>query len=383
MKSKMPPEAYIDEDWFVRENKLLFQNVWQFIAPFSLLSKPNAFVRRRICGIDIVVQNCDGKLIAYENVCLHRLSPIQNEDQGVRPMICPYHGWSYDENGGVKVIPFEGECYRFSSDERSSLKLKTFHLYRFGSLIFINLSNDPIAFNEQFDSEATNDLMRASEHFDSEILVTKFELKCNWKLVYENLRDALHPRFVHSSTIYRHVKFKAEIDEEAAFEAKQYASQEKVSHRDFLARLRTFSGGGKNEPMPHLPHYQWHQYVERYGKDDWYLNWLMFPNLHIASGSAGYSFIIEHHIPISASKTDLWVYYVTAKKRRKYPTSAAVLLAHIKGAEVVLKEDIEIMEKVQLAIVPLSSKAIVGDFEHQNLAIEKWYLDLMEGRNAL
>lgn len=379
----MPPEAYTDESWFSREQNLLFRNIWQFIAPFSLLSKPNAFVRRKISGVDIVIQNCAGKLIAYENVCLHRLSPIQNQDQGVRPMICPYHGWSYDEDGYVKVIPFESECYRFSAEERSSLKLNSFHLHRFGSLIFINLAANPIAFDEQFDENAISDLREASELFDSEILVTKFDLNCNWKLVYENLRDALHPRFVHSSTIYRHVKFKAEIDEVAAAEAKRYVSKKNVSRDEFMARLRTFSGGGKNEPIPNLPHYQWHQYVERYGRDDWYLNWLMFPNLHIASGSAGYSFIIEHHIPISAGKTEMWVYYVTGKKKRKYPTSSAVLLAHIQGAEVVLREDFDIMEKVQSAITNSNPRPWTGDFEFQNMAIEKWYLSLMDGNHEL
>ncbi|MBS7805549.1 Rieske 2Fe-2S domain-containing protein [Rhizobiales bacterium TNE-4] len=382
MKSLMPPEAYIDESWFLREQKLLFGNIWQFIAPYSLLSKTNAFVRRRVSGIDIIVQNASGQIIAYENVCRHRLSPIQNEDQGVRAMVCPYHGWSYDENGFAKVIPFENECYRFSAEERMSLKLNTFHIYRFGSLIFINLSDNPINFYDQFDSNGVRELKDASDLFDSEILVTKFRLKCNWKLIYENLRDPLHPRFVHSSTIYRHVKFKAEVDETAAAEAKLFDASKSHSRDDFLADLRSFSGGGKNEPMPDLPSYQWHQYVERYGQDDWYLNWLMFPNLHIASGSAGYSFIIEHHIPISAAQTEMWVYYVTGKKKRKYPTSAAVLLAHIKGAETVLREDFDIMEKVQSAITANSPPQMTGDYEYQNMLIEKWYLSLMEGRHG-
>jgi hypothetical protein len=135
--------------------------------------------------------------------------------------------------------------------------------------------------------------------------------------------------------------------------------------------------------MPNLPHYQWHEYVQRYGVDDWYLNWLLYPNLHIASGSAGYSFIIEHHIPVSAGETDLWVYYVTGRKKRGYPTSSAVLLAHLEGAEKVLSEDIEIMEKVQLSLGPDTPTAKTGDFEHANMGIEKWYLDVLENRHAL
>ena len=134
--------------------------------------------------------------------------------------------------------------------------------------------------------------------------------------------------------------------------------------------------------MVKMPRYQWHDYVQRYGNDDWYLNWLMYPNLHIASGSAGYSFIIEHHVPVSARRTDLWVYYVTGRKKRKYPTSAAVLMAHLRGAEKVLAEDIAIMEKVQQNLSPDRS-ITTGAFEYSNSAIERWYLDTMEGHHAI
>ena len=135
--------------------------------------------------------------------------------------------------------------------------------------------------------------------------------------------------------------------------------------------------------MPNLKYYKWHDYVERYGSDDWYLNWLMYPNLHIASGSAGYSFIIEHHEPVSATETRCWIYYVTGRKKRKYPTSAAVLIAHLIGAERVLSEDFEIMERVQSALHSGAPKAVLGHFEAENMAIEKWYLDVMEQRHAV
>jgi hypothetical protein len=105
----------------------------------------------------------------------------------------------------------------------------------------------------------------------------------------------------------------------------------------------------------------------------------MYPNLHVASGSAGYSFIVEHHVPVSAQQTDLWVYYVTGLKKRKYPTSAAVLLAHLEGAEKVLREDISIMEKVQDNLNCNSPRATTGDFEHANMAIEKWFVDTLNG----
>jgi len=375
----MPPEAYTSQDWFQEEQERIFKTLWQFATPKMLLSKNNAFVRRRIAGLDIVVQNMNGVIRAFENVCLHRLSPIQNEDQGIRVLACPYHGWRYGKDGEVLHIPMHDECYRFPSQERSSFKLKQFHIYELGQLVFINLSEIPIEFDEQFDKSATKSLKDASDIFDNEVLVTCFKGRFNWKLAYENLRDSLHPRFIHATSIYKTVKFEATINEQELGNIKLYlksGSDNKTTHYKWL---RSFSGGGLNEPIENLSRYDWHSYVQRYGVDDWYLNWLMYPNLHIASGSAGHSFIIEHHIPTSAETTDLWVYYVTGKKKRKYLTSPAVLFAHLEGARKVLAEDISILEKVQGQIKKGSPLQNNGDFEMSNLAIEKWYLEQMAG----
>ncbi len=383
MKARLLPEAYISEDWFKKEQRLLFRPLWQFVAPKMLLSKNNAFVRRNVAGIDIVIQNFNGEIRAIENICLHRQSPLQTEPHGIRPLVCGYHGWKYDSDGKVSNIPFQESSYRLTDCERHSLKARTFSIHCFGNLIFVNVSEKHLAFEEQFSLSELESLQQASELFDDEVLFTTFHTKMNWKLVYENLRDALHPRFLHANTVYKQVKFQERIDQNDFNHAKEYINAESVSRDEHFSTLRSFSGGGLNEPMPNMPSYAWHQFVERYGNDNWYLNWLIYPNLHIASGSGGYSFIIEHHQPISASRTDLMVYYVTGKKKRHYSTSAAVLLAHIEGAEKVLSEDIDMMEQIQLALHADSPSAFLGDFEYTNQKIERWYLDVMEGKHEI
>jgi len=382
MKSLLPSEAYTCEAWFEREQMKVFRPLWQFVAPRMLLSKPNAFVRRRLAGVDVVVQNFDGHLCAFENVCSHRQSPLQCQDHGVRPLVCPYHAWRYGSQGEVLNIPWGSECYRFGDAEREQLRLRAFPIFEFGQMIFVNLDDQPLDFWEQFDVRAVQGLKEASEIFDSEVLVARLNGRFNWKLAYENLRDNLHPRFLHTKTLYQQVKFEARIDESALRRNRDYWRSGSETRGDHLGWLRSFSGGGADAPMPDLPSYAWHAFVDRYGQDDWYLNWLLYPNLHVASGSAGYSFIIEHHIPVSARETDLWIYYVTGRKKRKYPTSAAVLMAHLEGAEKVLAEDIAIMEKVQGSLSSGTSRARLGDFEYANQAIERWYTDTLEGRHA-
>jgi len=383
LKSLMPPEAYIDEAWFARERELVMKPLWQFVGPKMLLGKHNAFLRRSICGVDVVVQNFHGELRAFENSCLHRQNPIQQQPQGVRPLVCNYHGWGYGAEGAVENIPFHDSAYRLPTQERACLKLRGFQLRCVGQLVFVNLSTQPLAIEQQFSTAMLDSLERVSAHFDNEVLIARFPARCNWKLAYENLRDSLHPRYVHSRTLYQQVKFAPSMDETAIADVRRYHQAGSADHEAHMARLRTFSNGGLDSPIQNMPRFSWHENVERFGTDDWYMNWLAFPNLHIASGSGGHSFIIEHHQPVSAHSTELLVYYVTARKKRSYPTSGAVLLSHLEGATKVLREDIEIMEHVQQGLAPHVPRATLGDFEYINQAVERWYMDVMERRRGI
>lgn len=383
MQSLFPAEAYISEDWFARERELLMRPLWQFVAPLPLLNRHNTFVTRNIAGVQVVVQNFDGEIKAFENNCLHRLAPLQTQSEGKRALVCGYHGWSYGADGQVAKIPFNDACYRLKECETLKLKLRQFVVRVLGGLVFVNISENPLPFDEQFGPELQASMKAASEAFDDEVLIASLPARFNWKLAYENLRDSLHPRFVHPTTLYKRVKFESPVDDAQLPWLHRYREEGSAERADHLAVLRSFSNGGENEPIPDMPRFAWHENVERHGQRDWYLNWLLFPNLHIASASGGHAFIIEHHQPISAERTDMTVYYVTARKTREYPTSAAVLLAHIEGAEPVLQEDIEIMEQVQAALRPHSPRGTLGDFEQANLTVERWYMDVMEGRHAL
>lgn len=383
MRSHMPAQAYIGQDWFESERDLLLKPLWQFVGLKMMLEQHNSFITRTLCGLPVVVQNFNGELRAFENLCLHRQNPIQTQSHGVRPLVCAYHGWGYNAEGSPANIPFEAELYRFGTAERACLHLRRYALECVGNLVFVNLSENPLPIKNQFGSALLKSLTASSEAFDGEVLMTTYNGRFNWKLAYENLRDGHHPRYLHSRTLFQNVKFQANVDE-GGVAALQKLRQEGIrDHAHALALMRTFSGGGRDAPIDNMAHYGWHENVERYRDQDWYYNWLVFPNLHIASGSGGYSFIIEHHIPVGPGRTDFMVYYVTAKKKRPYPASAAVLHGHMMGADRVLREDISVMENIQRTLHPAARPAHLGEYEFLNAGIERWYLDVMEGKIVL
>lgn len=382
MRSKMPPQAYIDQAWFERERELLFKPLWQFIGLKLMLDKHNAFITRKLFGIPIVVQNFRGELRAFENVCPHRQNPIQVDPHGVRPLFCGYHGWSFNSEGETK-IPYEDTLYRYPPEERACIHLRRFALEVVGNLVFVNVSENPLPIKQQFGVAMLASMKASSEAYDSEVIMTTYDCQFNWKLVYENLRDSHHPRYLHARTLYQDVKFDAKIDE-FGLEATQRLRQEELTERSrALALMRSFSFGGRDAPMEAPPNDHWHPFVERYRDQDWYYNWLAYPNLHIASSNGGHSFTIEHHIPVGPGRTEFAVYFVTAKKKHPYAGSAAVLHAHTMGADKILREDIEVMEGIQRTLHEGARSAHLGDYEAINAGIEHWYMSLMEGKFAL
>lgn len=249
MRSTLPAEAYIDEAWFVREREALMRPLWQFVAPRMLLAKHNGFVTRSVCGVEVVVQNFNGELRAFENICLHRQNPLQYQAHGVRPLVCSYHGWGYRDDGAVDNIPFQDTAYRLPAPERECLKLRRFPVECIGNLVFVNVGSKPVELHEQFSMEALASLRSASEHFDSEVLIATLPTKLNWKLAYENLRDSLHPRYLHQQSVYQQVKFQVQMDENAVTAAKSYHASGSIGREAHLAHLRAFSNGDLTSPL--------------------------------------------------------------------------------------------------------------------------------------
>lgn len=371
MQSRMHPNYYLSDEIFEREQQKIFRKVWLFAGLKTLLPKHNSFLTRKIAGIPVVIQNFHGELHAFENICLHRSALLQKDPVGCRPLVCAYHAWRYDAQGQVTNIPECDLIYQFSEKEKKNLKLREFALRAVGNVLFINLDPQPLPFEEQFSAAFIELLASSSNTYDTEVMVTTWHCNFNWKLGYENLRDANHPRFVHPKTLGKTVNFIPIVDK--AMQKESCEPLQDLSRTALRQEMRRFSYGGADAPIPNMQHFGWHDLVERWGQKDVYYNWLAFPNLHIASANGGHSFTLEHHIPIAPGRTDLEIYWFTARKKHPYAFSNQVLLAQMHGSKTIVGEDVEIMETVQAALHDGAPLPTQGAYESMNRLVERWY----------
>lgn len=380
MRSRMHPKYYLSQEIFEREQRKIFRKVWLFAGLKMLLPEHNSFIARKFAGIPVVIQNFNGVLRAFENVCLHRSALIQTAPVGNRPLICSYHAWRYDASGRLDNIPDNDKVYRIGAQEKQCLKLKEFALKVVGNVLFINLSAEPMPFEEQFSPEFIELLESSSNAYDTEVMVTTWHGKFNWKLAYENLRDANHPRFVHARTLAQLVSFTPDVDEEKVQEAFEPLAD--TTPAGLRREMRRFSHAGADAPMPEIKMFPWRRAVSRWGSQDVYYNWLAFPNFHIAS-AGGYAFGLENHIPVGPDRTDLELYWVTARKKQPYESSTQALLSQMHGSKRVVGEDIAIMEHVQAALHEDAPLPTQGAYEFMNRLVDRWYVDLMESDHEI
>ena len=108
---------------------------------------------------------------------------------------------------------------------------------------------------------------------------------------FENLRDGLHPTFLHKTSLTKEVHFSFAED----FQEKNITKELELSD------LSSFSADGESTNA----NASLRNAFEMIGNKDQYLNWLLFPYTHIVSPDAGALISVENYMPVSPEKTRL------------------------------------------------------------------------------
>lgn len=111
MTLNLDPKYYFQPAIFLAEREKIFSRTWQLIGPTTKLQHSGDYVSEDIAGIKIIViRSSDGKLRGFKNVCRHRGAQILQRGEGTcRTLRCPYHNWSYSDQGNLLTTPWYGE----------------------------------------------------------------------------------------------------------------------------------------------------------------------------------------------------------------------------------------------------------------------------------
>jgi phenylpropionate dioxygenase-like ring-hydroxylating dioxygenase large terminal subunit len=198
-RSGLPGWAYFSQELFELECETLFKTHWQFVCHVNEAADIGAYVTFDVAGERaLVIRGHDGILRAFHNLCRHRGSRIVPDARGVcnKAMVCPYHGWAYNLDGGLRGIANRDTFPPMQADKWS---LKPLEMEIWNGLVFIRFQAGPqpavAEILARFDDEiAPYDLANMvptdSNSMDDLLLV-------NWKSVRDVDNEGYHVRQAH------------------------------------------------------------------------------------------------------------------------------------------------------------------------------------------
>jgi len=322
-----------------------------------------------VAGVPVLVQRTDAGIRAFLNQCPHRQSAIQIERHGKRPLVCPYHAWSFGAEGELRGLPNSG-LYQFSAEEKAGICLTQFRLEQIGQLLFVNFSGDPLPLQEQFSPEFLQDFLTASMHLDSQIIYSCHRVRYNWKLNMENVKDYNHVPFIHPKTFNPLMTDAPKPSTNVERPANVPSHVQELLQSCMRPALSELSFPTKASITPHENWYS--ALCDSYGEESAFYNWFIYPNVNFYS-VRGDSFVLQQYDPVSAHETDYHLWVMTARRKSERTDFTALLSALIRIEHEVIAEDTAVLERMQAVLGPHSRQFMHGDYETQLVRQHLWY----------
>lgn len=357
---------YISPQTLALERERLFGKLWTFVGFSSMVRERNQFFTRKVAGVPILVQRTDAGIRAFINECPHRLSAIQLDSQGKRPLVCPYHAWSFGPEGELRGMPNSG-LYQLTQAERDNVCLHKLQVEEVGQLLFVNFAREPMALSEQFDDDFIKQLREVSAHLDSQIIYSCHRVRYNWKLNMENVKDYNHVPFVHPKTF---MPAMSAMVKEIAVEPERPSIVRQMLEARQPPPLSALSYATRAALKPY--HNWFSDLCEGYGGESAYYNWFMYPNVNFCSVK-GEHFLLQQYDPVAPGETDYHLWMMTARRKDSRTDFTALLSTLIRGERTVIAEDTVVLERLQDGMGAHSRRFMHGDYEAHLVGQHLWY----------
>jgi phenylpropionate dioxygenase-like ring-hydroxylating dioxygenase large terminal subunit len=193
----LPAWIYHDQDFFEREQAVIFRKSWQVVCHLSDVPRPGDFHTLDFLGEPlVVVRGEDGQVRGFHNVCRHRAARLVDGGKGHcgRRITCPYHAWTYALDGRLIGVP-DKQAFPGLQTERHGLA--PLDLEVFLGFIFVRLEPGLPSVREMAAPYAQELAEYRMEELVPHGRVTLRPRQVNWKNVGDNYSDGLHITVAH------------------------------------------------------------------------------------------------------------------------------------------------------------------------------------------
>jgi phenylpropionate dioxygenase-like ring-hydroxylating dioxygenase large terminal subunit len=329
------PEWYTDNVYFKKEWDNLFSKVWIHAGFTARVADEGSYFTIRLFDKEVVIHRLQGEVKAYLNVCPHRGGPLVLTKDGQGAPVCKYHGWAF-RAGDVLTGFTNAEWFNSDSSPSACGRQLQFLLVKIvGEVIFVSFSETPIPLEEQYSQEVLDALERLGQI--SDFAVSSFNCPINWKLNVENVKDFLHPYYVHPDSFKPLLSYEEKAptrtDAGVSSELGEFGASPALRDLSFIN-----NGDYKN------PTRWWRNKVRVTQPENVFRNIFLFPNTNLFSVAGSY-YVSQQYFPTSVEDFDYVLTVALPEKLEKFDTT--VLLTTLIHAErAVIYEDEKVLKKV-------------------------------------
>ena len=217
----IPAPWYFDTRIAQLERNSVFAGNWQVVGRLDRTREPGQFFTFEVNEEPLLIaRGDDGHLRAFYNVCRHHAAAVAPVESGcAKQFRCPYHGWTYGNDGALKgIVEFEGVC----NFERKDNGLVPVRVGTWENFVFVNLDGKAAPLAEFLGKVpslvAPLKITEKLHYFDRRV----YTLKCNWKVYVDNYLDGgYHVPHAHKglSSVVEYTKYTIENFERSCLQS--------------------------------------------------------------------------------------------------------------------------------------------------------------------
>jgi len=193
----LPADAYFDPRHYERELQRIWYRNWIYVGRSSELDRPRAYRTFELGDQKLLLVRDDGgEVHGFHNTCRHRGAALCRDSEGLMrsgAIICPYHAWTYTLQGDLLRTSSKRHADGFDVADYPLYKI---HVREWSGFIFVALTDKPPPFDKIFDLPLNRlDAWPLEELMVGHVLLKN--IRCNWKIFWENYNECLHCPTVH------------------------------------------------------------------------------------------------------------------------------------------------------------------------------------------
>jgi salicylate 5-hydroxylase large subunit len=203
--SRIPYWVYTDAGVYAREQERIFRGPsWSYVALACEIPNPGDFVRTSVGETPVVVaRGRDGAVNVVVNRCAHRGAMFCRDPHGnTSTFECPYHQWTYALDGRLLGVPFkkgqDGQGGMPADFDNACHGLETLRVAERHGVVFASFADDVEPFEDYLGDTMLEYFDRVFDGRELQVLgYMRQRLPCNWKLMFENIKDPYHATLLH------------------------------------------------------------------------------------------------------------------------------------------------------------------------------------------